>query len=770
MGADYTYSVGIDSRVGPQVPAAFGRLGALIDRFKIKAVQAFKSIGGPENFKQLKSAIGQVQTHMHVAGRKFAAAGALSAHLAVASGNVQQLNQATMGLISAPIQVGMAYQSAMSQVQAVTKDASGGSEEHRKNLELLAKQTRQLGSETSFSAREVALAQGFLGMSGMKTEKILGSMTGVLDLAKAGHVDLARAADVASNVMGAFKDKAGGMTNVAGVMVSTFTKSNTSVNMLADTFTYAAPIAAKVGMEIHELAALAGKLGDVGIQGSMAGTALRSALTRLAGPPKMAADSLRELGVATKEGGKLRKITAIIGDLNIAMKGMGDGDRMEHIKRIFGVESASAFAELLGQGQQKLEDFADEIKLDADGGSAARVAKQMGENLEGRMKNLNSAMEEFQLVVFDSLAPALTSLAEAGTAVVRVLGQWAVKNPTLVKIIFGFIAAIAGITAVIVPVLSIASLVASSWGMITVAFAAVKSAFLLAIPAVQMFGAALMTTPVGWILAAIVAIVATVAAVIYWRKEIVAAFVGAWEWIKNAWGTAPGWFKGLVALLLLPFWPFFLLINAIKTHWFGVYTYLQTNVFSPIANAAGGMMNFITGLFRGGSQAVMMLLSGLGTWVTETFASMGSSAAGKLFGTMIVGIQKRAGELWEVIKVALENVRTLLPFSDAKAGPLSDLTYSGGAFVSTFAGGVQKRTPELVQTVQGAAARASNALVPAAPSAPVRPAPLIQKDISERRETQNVVVDFRNVPRGAAVKQEGEREVDMSLGYAMETG
>ena len=45
------------------------------------------------------------------------------------------------------------------------------------------------------------------------------------------------------------------------------------------------------------------------------------------------------------------------------------------------------------------------------------------------------------------------------------------------------------------------------------------------------------------------------------------------------------------------------------------------------------------------------------------------------------------------VKGALTGVRNLLPFSDAKEGPLSDITASGRALIETFARGIESATP-----------------------------------------------------------------------------
>ena len=87
--------------------------------------------------------------------------------------------------------------------------------------------------------------------------------------------------------------------------------------MLGDTMKYVAPVASGLGVDLETAAVAAGKLGDAGIQGSMAGTSLRSILGRLAEPPKQAADALEELNIKTRDAkGNLRGLPEILADLD----------------------------------------------------------------------------------------------------------------------------------------------------------------------------------------------------------------------------------------------------------------------------------------------------------------------------------------------------------------------------------------------------------------------------------------------------------------------
>lgn len=139
---------------------------------------------------------------------------------------------------------GLDFDASMSKVQALTRLDKASPE-----LKALREQARGLGESTSFTATQVAQGQGYLAMAGFKPEAIKASMPGVLNLAKAGGTELPEAADIGSNIMTGFKLPAEQMGRVSDVLVTTFTNSNTNLQMLGDTMKYAGPVAANLGVQ-----------------------------------------------------------------------------------------------------------------------------------------------------------------------------------------------------------------------------------------------------------------------------------------------------------------------------------------------------------------------------------------------------------------------------------------------------------------------------------------------------------------------------------------
>ncbi|ENR5391182.1 phage tail tape measure protein [Providencia rettgeri] len=323
---------------------------------------------------------------------------------------------------------GYDFEIGMSKVQALTR-----LDKNSLDYKMLREQARDLGATTAFTANEVAQGQAFYAMAGFKPEQIKNAMSGTLSMSLAGDIDLATTADIGSNILTGFKLNSNEMNRVSDALVATFTRSNTNLTMLGDTMKYVAPVASGLGVDLETAAVAAGKLGDAGIQGSMAGTGLRSILGRLAEPPKMAGEALDKLKIKTRDAkGNLRQFTDILAELDKKTKKMGTAERAGLFKHIAGEEAFSALSVLVDQaGSGQLQAMIAEIK--AAKGEAEKVAKTMTDNLDGDLKNLTSAYEDVGIQVFGGADSPLRDITKRVTDLISKFGQWAKKNPELVK-------------------------------------------------------------------------------------------------------------------------------------------------------------------------------------------------------------------------------------------------------------------------------------------------------------------------------------------------
>jgi len=274
---------------------------------------------------------------------------------------------------------------------------------------LLLKQTaKDLGATTSFSASQASEGMQYLAMAGWDTSQIIAAMPGLLDLAAAGATDLGVAADIVSDVMTAMGMSADQASRAADVFARTATSSNTTIEGLGETLKYAAPIAHSFGMTLEEVAAIAGMMGDAGIKGSQAGTALRSALLRMADPAAEAAEWMKKLNLSfVGSDGSMKSMTAIMRDTNRAFGTLTEAERLAAAQAIFGTEAASAWLAVIEQGPDTYDAFTQSLYGAA--GAADEMAKIRLDNLSGDMEELGGALETAKLELMEKINPYLRS-------------------------------------------------------------------------------------------------------------------------------------------------------------------------------------------------------------------------------------------------------------------------------------------------------------------------------------------------------------------------
>jgi len=284
---------------------------------------------------------------------------------------------------AASMKWGMDYEAQMSNVQAVSRVTA-------EEMAALSEKAKQLGRDSAFTASQTGEAMEFLVMAGFKPVEILAAVGDTLNLAAAGSLDLASAADIASNVLTGFNLKAEEMGRVADVMAETAASSNTNILQLGEAMSYVAPQAAAAGWSLDETAAAIGMLGNVGIQGSMAGTVLRGAINGLLNPSDEAYKAMRNLGISVEDSsGRMLSLEEILKQVDPAVLDTAEG--LGELTKVFGTRVTPGIVSLIKQGTDNLGEF--KTQFEGSAGAAERMAGVKLDNLKGSLTLLKSSFE-----------------------------------------------------------------------------------------------------------------------------------------------------------------------------------------------------------------------------------------------------------------------------------------------------------------------------------------------------------------------------------------
>ncbi len=335
---------------------------------------------------------------------------------------------AVMGAASFfPIKKAADFEQSMSKVAAIMFGTKAGSDEVKGSFEALTAVARKMGETTKYTATESAEALTYLAMAGLDSEQSIKALPGVLALAAAGNLDLATAADLATNVLSGLALPVEDLGRVNDNLAFAASRSNTNVQELAEALKIAGPAATATGTEMESIVAILGGLANNGIKASSAGNQVKRMLVALTAPTPKATAALGQLGIATTDAeGKFRGLAPILNDLGKSLDGMTDKSQgLALMKDVFGLYAATAAAAASRAGKD-IEKLEAGMRKAADGtreadGAAKAMADTMLNNLKGSFTIFMSAVEGLILTIALPLMGVLKKIVDGGTAVISML-------------------------------------------------------------------------------------------------------------------------------------------------------------------------------------------------------------------------------------------------------------------------------------------------------------------------------------------------------------
>ncbi len=724
--------------------------------------------------------LGKIGAAMKAVDGASAGLGQRMGKLALAMGPVALASGVMLGAFGSCVATAAGFEDQIAKVGAVSR-ATGP------ELKALEAKARELGATTQFTAVQVGEAEQYLAMAGFSAKQNIDALPGVLNLAAATATDLGRAADISSDILGAFGMEAAEMGHAADVLAMTCSTANTNLELLGDTMKYVAPVARTAGLSIEETAAMAGLLGNVGIKGSQAGTTLKAMLNKLAAPAKEAQAVFEKLGITVKDqAGNLRSPVQILAEMSGKLKDMGTAEQMAAMKAVVGEEAVAGFAELIKQGGiGALKEYIEKIQ-DCDD-ATAKMAEQMNNTLAGSMRGLGSAWESLQITIGKLFLPVVRAVVDAITGVIRAIdqfsqtrvgaviikiagtlatavvavtafaaGMWAVTKaaPFVSEVFLGIKTALLGLGAPVWALIAVAGLLYAAWRTDFGGIATLLSGWWQKIKLVVCGVIAIFDNLKGSVFsikgelaqdisaAGLENLVINVAKICYRIKEF---FAGIWDALN---------FDGVTTALapaILKIRELFDSLGELIGRVFGgevrgaaadarsfgeilggVLSWALEGVATVIANVVRGIDTLIA-MFLG----VIALLTGdwstaaemgrqiwdnfydslmafadlfrIGDWIRDAWAEATGWLSGinlfdsgmRLIDTLKEGILSAASGLVDSVKSVFQKVRNLLPFSDAREGPLSTLTLSGSRLMTTLSEGVNAGFPSLLQNISG---------------------------------------------------------------------
>lgn len=314
----------------------------------------------------------------------------------------------------------MDFEAQMSSIQALT----GATNDEMRQMSSLA---LKMGAQTKYSALEAARGIEELLKSGLSPAQIqTKGLEAALNLATAGGLDLADAAEIMATALNSFKRDAITAAEASNILAGTANASATSVQELRYSLAAVSAVASGVGLSFKDTNTALGLFANNGIKGSDAGTSLKTMLSNLQPTTKQQIALFKRLGILTADGanqffnakGQLKDLKSISDILRKSLGKMTDQQRMLAFEMMFGSDAIRAANILYKEGADGVEKFQREMSKV----SALDVAKKKMDNAKGAVEQFQGALETLQISALTPLMPAIKNLALASADLVEKYG------------------------------------------------------------------------------------------------------------------------------------------------------------------------------------------------------------------------------------------------------------------------------------------------------------------------------------------------------------
>jgi len=654
-----------------------------------------------------------------------------------------------------------ALEDAAAPLATVITSTMGGVE---KSMEAATAAAVEWSKKHTAAAHEFTRTAYMMASAGLNDIQAIEGTKVALAVATATMGDNAEAANLIATVYNNMGDKTADVQKEMQRLGDVITKTQqtfqfANLNQLTEGLKYAMPAAIQARMSIEQLSTIIGQLNNAGLQGSMAGTAFAATMRQMT-------KASAELGfkvAKTADGG-----VDLIGTLENIRKKYGDLSKLSPklqmaFQKAFGDEGLRAVVLLSSQIDVMRKNME---AVTNSTGAAAKAQETMEATASAQMQILKNNIDALKMDVAKELVPILQGIIPEIKEIVTQFSGWAKEHPELVKT--GALLAMigTGLLMILAPVLTVAGAFITMGGYalqgVTMAGKGIvwlkgKLTDKTTLDAIKKIGSGIRTgfeaggraamTAGRWVVSlgrnlGQAAVGAGRFALVAGGKALEAARamgIALFDLGKQALFTAIRALPGLIAsvwsftaaLLANPItWVVLAIIGLIAVivllirHWDTVKVAV-ISAWETIKGAVGAGVAFVGNLannfwlvIKGGIDKALAWLGGL--W--DTFKNAGKG----LLDAFTEGLKSVISKPVEVVKSGLAKIRNLLPFSDAKTGPLSTLTKSGEAMVTTFQSGVEKKMEGLRKMVAaGLAGLALTSPLPPLPSVPPVAAPRV---------------------------------------------
>lgn len=304
------------------------------------------------------------------------------------------------------------FESGMLRFGSVTGDAIA---EAGMALEDFSALFLQLGADTQFSAAQAQEAAINLAKGGLTPAMIAGgALADTLQLAAAGELELATAADITAKQLGVWADQGVTSANVANLLAQAANASVVSVEELALGMANVGGVAKLAGASFQDTVTALGAVSAGFSSAADAGTSMKAFLQKLQPATKPAIAAFRELNLLAADGsskfydaqGNFVGFSKAAELLKGSLDGLTKAQQTQLLQTIFGADGIRVAALLAEKGAAGFDAFAASMGAT---GTAAEQAAAKNKGFNFALETLMGSLDTLKVVLGTAILPMLTA-------------------------------------------------------------------------------------------------------------------------------------------------------------------------------------------------------------------------------------------------------------------------------------------------------------------------------------------------------------------------
>lgn len=309
---------------------------------------------------------------------------------------------------------------------------AGATTAEQKEMLQLAKDVNEI---TPLTASDVASGQRYLAMAGNKFDAIKEMIGPASKLASIFTMPVGQkggVADLITNIMSMYQIPTGEAARVTDDLYTAVTNANISLTDLAQSISYAGADMATAGVDLRQTAAAIGVLGDMGIQGSMAGTSLANMIRylqlSLVNQKKKGYNALADLGLSPDEffdaQGNLIDLYTIYQKFAKAAVDLPSRIETPTFFNIFGVRGNRGMLPVLrdiASGRDKMGKIL--ATYDQNMGAVNRINEERLKTDAGVIDQFESSIENLTVTAGAALGRIFTPVLNVGKSIINVINS-----------------------------------------------------------------------------------------------------------------------------------------------------------------------------------------------------------------------------------------------------------------------------------------------------------------------------------------------------------